>query len=150
MADILMLEPDTLMASTYRQVCAYAGHNMRRVVSAQEGVFEVDERRPDIIIVEVQLIAHSGIEFLYELRSYPEWQDIPALIHSIVPPCEFEDSMDLLRNMLGVKEYLYKPHTSVQGFLRAVRETLAVPASIIPAESAGVNTTGSCAQLQVS
>ncbi|HSH55849.1 MAG TPA: response regulator [Candidatus Limnocylindrales bacterium] len=126
MADILLLEPDKLLAETYQAICRHAGHTIRQAVSAQEAVFAVDERMPDVILVELQLIAHSGIEFMYELRSYHEWQTIPLLIHSCIPPSEFEDSMALLQGMLGVKEYLYKPHTTLQDLLQAISN--AVPA----------------------
>ncbi len=122
MADILMLEPDAVLARIYRQALETAGHTIRRSVSAQDGIFQVDTRRPDIVIVELQLVAHSGIEFLYELRSYSEWQKIPVLIHSCIPPIEFEDSQQLLKEMLRVHAYLYKPQTTLQSLLRAVRE----------------------------
>jgi CheY-like chemotaxis protein len=122
MANILMLEPDAILANTYRQAFELDGHSVRRSVSAQDAVFLVDELTPDVILVEIQLVAHSGIEFLYELRSYAEWQRIPVLIHSCIPPLEFEDSMGLFKDMLHVRAYLYKPHTTLQGLLRAVRE----------------------------
>lgn len=121
-----MLEPDSVLASTYRQVLEAAGHTVRRSVSAQDSIFQVDERQPDVILVELQLVAHSGIEFLYELRSYGEWLDIPVLIHSSIPPTEFADSATLLRDHLRVKEYLYKPQTSLQRLLREVRDAVAV------------------------
>ena len=127
MAEVLLLEPDTILADTYMKALAYFGHHTRRTVSAQDAVFKVDELRPDIIIVELQLVAHSGIEFLYELRSYAEWQDIPVIIHSCVPPNEFSDSHKLLRDRLGVQHYLYKPQTSLQTLVRAVREITAIP-----------------------
>lgn len=122
MANVLMLEPDAVLADTYRQLFELAGYQVRRAVSAQDAVFQVDELRPDVILVEIQLVAHSGIEFLYELRSYSDWQHIPVLIHSCIPPIEFEDSMELLKNMLHVHQYLYKPQTTLQALLRAVRE----------------------------
>lgn len=117
-----MLEPDAVLANTYRSALEVAGHTVRRTVSAQDGVFQIDASKPDVILVEIQLVAHSGIEFLYELRSYAEWQHIPVLIHSCIPPTEFEGSMGLLRELLNVREYLYKPHTSLMALLRAVRE----------------------------
>lgn len=131
MPNILMLEPDAILARTYRQAFEHAGHAVRRSVSAQDAVFQVDELVPDVILTEIQLTAHSGIEFLYELRSYAEWQHIPVLIHSCIPPSEFEHSMALLRDMLKVCGYLYKPHTTLQTLLRTVRETVetAVPAT---------------------
>jgi DNA-binding response OmpR family regulator len=122
MANILLLEPDAILATTYQKAFEHTGSTVRRSVSAQDAVFLVDENPPDVIIVEIQLIAHSGIEFLYELRSYAEWQHIPVLIHSCIPPSEFEHSMELLRGMLNVRGYLYKPHTTLQSLLRAVRE----------------------------
>lgn len=123
MADVLILEPDAQLAQIYRQALEHEGHSVRRTVSAQDAVFMVDESLPDLILVEIQLVAHSGIEFLYELRSYAEWQHIPALIHSCIPPSEFEDSIELLRDRLHVTAYLYKPQTTLQSLLRAVRET---------------------------
>ncbi len=122
MANIILLEPDAILMDLYARALESAEHHVRTVISAQEAIFEVDEARPDLIIVELQLVAHSGIEFLYELRSYPEWQDIPVLVQSIIPPTEFTDSMQLLRGQLGVVAYLYKPQTSLQALLRAVNQ----------------------------
>ncbi|GEM_PF-123492 len=120
MSKILLLEPDAILANLYIKAFEHVGHYVRRTVSAQDAVFQVDELLPDVVVVELQLVAHSGIEFLYELRSYQEWQHIPVLIHSCIPPTEFADSMSLLRHTLGVTQYLYKPHTSLQTLLRAV------------------------------
>jgi DNA-binding response OmpR family regulator len=122
MANILMLEPDRILGNTYQQAFELDGHTVRRTVSAQDAVFQVDELMPDLIVVEIQLVAHSGIEFLYELRSYADWQRIPVLIHSCIPPIEFEESMQLFKGMLHVRAYLYKPHTTLQTLLRAVHE----------------------------
>lgn len=124
MANILMLEPDEQLAGIYQTAFEHVGYAVRRSVSAQEAVFQIDDHLPDIIIVELQLVAHGGIEFLYELRSYCEWQHIPVLIHSCIPPIEFEDSMQLLTGMLNVKAYLYKPHTTLQTLLREVRTAM--------------------------
>ena len=127
MAHILLLEPDKVLAELYIAALQQQGHVVRRTVSAQDAVFKVDELLPDVVIVELQLVAHSGIEFLYELRSYAEWQRIPVVIHSCVPPSEFDGSMNVLRKSLGVAEYLYKPHTSLRALLRTVRELAAPP-----------------------
>jgi len=115
-----MLEPDAVLADVYSQALALDGHVVRRTVSAQDGVFKVDELRPDLILVELQLVAHSGIEFLYELRSYSDWQSIPVIVHSCIPPTEFEESGELLRDLLHVRGYLYKPQTTLRTLLREV------------------------------
>lgn len=143
MKNILMLEPDAVLARTYRQAFELSGYEVRRSVSAQDAVFQVDEVPPDVILVELQLVAHSGIEFLYELRSYTEWQHIPVLIHSCIPPSEFDGSMQLLKQFLNVRSYLYKPHTSLQTLLREVREA----AQEIPEELKSINSAALLASL---
>jgi DNA-binding response OmpR family regulator len=125
MANILLLEPDSILATVYERAFEHVGHSVRRTVSAQDAVFQFDELVPHVVVVELQLVAHSGIEFLYELRSYHEWQKVPVIVHSCVPPTEFSDSMNLLRDKLGVKQYLYKPHTSLAKLLRSIDEVIA-------------------------
>lgn len=119
---LLLIEPDRVLASIYQQALGAAGHEVRGAVSAQSAVFSADERTPDIVVLELQLVSHSGIEFLYEFRSYPEWQTLPVIILSQVPASEFSDSRKLLRDELGVVTYLYKPHTSLKRLVSAVSE----------------------------
>ena len=137
MSQILLIEPDAVLAEAYIKAFTHQGHETRLTVSAQDGVFKVDEQLPDVVIVELQLVAHSGIEFLYELRSYAEWQAIPVIIHSCIPPAEFSDSMKLLRDRLGVATYLYKPQTSLRMLLRAIRDSVQMP-SLAAASTAGL------------
>jgi DNA-binding response OmpR family regulator len=128
MAKILLIEPDRLLAETYFLALNDAGHQVMACAGAQSAVMVADRQQPDLVILELQLVEHSGIEFLYEFRSYAEWQDIPAIIHSLVPPSEFETSRRLLEKELGVKAYLHKPHTSLRHLLSTVSEHIPVKA----------------------
>jgi DNA-binding response OmpR family regulator len=89
MARILLLEPDQVLAEAYRQALQQQGHSVVLSTSAQTAVLVADDHRPDLVILELQLVEHSGIEFLYEFRSYADWQDIAVIIQSQVPPGEF-------------------------------------------------------------
>ncbi len=119
---ILLVEPDKLLARTYKQALESAGHEVMVDGTAQGAVHAADEQAPDLVLLEMQLVSHSGVEFLYEFRSYSDWQDIPVIVLSQVPPAEFLGSWDLLQRELGVKKYLYKPHTSLKKLLRTVNE----------------------------
>ena len=121
---ILLVEPDRLLAETYYQALTAAGYRVTVCAGAQSAIFAADERTPDIVVLELQLIEHSGIEFLYEFRSYAEWQHIPAIVLSQVPPAEFNGSRRLLIHELGVRTYLYKPHASLRKLLAVVDELL--------------------------
>jgi DNA-binding response OmpR family regulator len=123
MSRVLLIEPDRVLAEIYkRAIQANDKTSVKTVSSAQSAIMAADEKKPDLVILELQLIEHSGVEFLYEFRSYPEWQSIPILVHTMVPFGEFRDNWQLLQDELGVRVYLYKPHTSLYQLQKHVRE----------------------------
>lgn len=128
MAHILLIEPDRLLADTYRQALEFAGHSVVMCAGAQSAIFAADEQQPDLVIMELQLIGHSGIEFLYEFRTYDDWQHVPVVILSGVPAGEFASSWGLLKHELDVQAYLYKTLTPLYKLLRIVSELAAQPA----------------------
>lgn len=128
MANVLLIEPDRLLAETFYRAFTAAGHEVLVCASAQSAVFAADAVKPDAVVLELQLIEHSGIEFLYEFRSYPEWQNVPVILHTNVPPSEFLHSGEILKKELGVGIYLYKPLTGLRQLLRSLHEQLSVPA----------------------
>ncbi len=119
---ILLVEPDTLLAQTYKQTLESAGHEVVVDGTAQGAVLAADLSKPELVILELQLASHGGIEFLYEFRSYPDWQHIPVMVLSHVPPAEFADNWKLLQHELGVEKYLYKPRTSLAKLERMVNQ----------------------------
>lgn len=123
MADILLIEPDRILTRIY---CAYLrerGHIVTAAFGAQAAVQELDMHKPDVVVLEMQLAGHNGIEFLYELRSYPDWQDIPVVLHTMVLLESLKLSADLLRAM-GVTQYLYKPATLLHHLEEVVNEVV--------------------------
>jgi DNA-binding response OmpR family regulator len=80
MADILLLKTDRQLASNTAGFFKRAGHNLRYFSDPQAAVVAIDKSKPDLIIVDLFLAARSGIEFLFELRSYPEWESLLVLV----------------------------------------------------------------------
>lgn len=128
MSQLILIEPDRILAETYRRALAAAGHRVVPCASAQAAILAADQQKPDIVIMELQLVEHSGIEFLYEFRSYHDWQAVPVVIHSLVPPAEFGPNRQLLARELAVKTYLYKPATTLAQLLQIVDQELVVAA----------------------
>ncbi|GAC1498969.1 MAG: hypothetical protein NVS1B10_01200 [Candidatus Saccharimonadales bacterium] len=124
MTNVLLIEPDRILAETYASYLSDSGYQVVACAGAQAAIIAADQTRPDIIILELQLIEHSGIEFLYELRSYPEWQDIPVVIHSWVPIIEFKDTWTALSDELNVHDYLYKPQVTMKKLESCIEKTL--------------------------
>jgi DNA-binding response OmpR family regulator len=128
MANILLIEPDRILADTFCRALEKAGHKVSVCAGAQAAVLAADRVKPDLVILELQLVEHSGIEFLYEFRSYPDWQNIPAIVFSQVPPAEFNNNHEILKNELNVTSYLYKPQTTLTQLTSVISEQLTVAA----------------------
>lgn len=124
MPRILVLEPDRLLAETYRQALERAGYDAEYVTSGQAAVDSADEQTPDLIVLELQLPAHNGLEFLYEFRSYTDWQQVPVIVNTNIPISSIGSVEDSLYGKLGIKAWHYKPETSLQLLIRSINEEL--------------------------
>jgi DNA-binding response OmpR family regulator len=125
---VLLIEPDRLQAATLTQVLTQAGHSVAHAVSAQGAISRADDQVPDVVVLELQLPHHNGVEFLYEFRSYFEWLHIPVVVHSFVPPRELKHAATLHAE-LGVARVLYKPQTSFGALCEAVARAASPVAS---------------------
>lgn len=126
MARILLIEPDKILATTYSECLTQSGHKVIWKTSGQRAIEAADDQCPDLVIVELQLPGHNGLEFLYEFRSYTEWQEVPVIVLTHVPRREIEGSAawPLLNTV-----FLYKPTTKLAKLLEAVNDaTIAVSA----------------------
>ena len=121
MKQILIIEPDVVLADIYSKALTTQGFKVIVAGDAQSAISLADKDRPDLIVMEIQLASHNGIEFIYELRSYPEWQSIPIIIQSLVPLSEFNTK---ITEHLGVISYLYKSSTSLLKLINEVNKGL--------------------------
>lgn len=120
---VLLIESDRVLARTYAAYLRQNGCEVGLAADAQSAVHALDSFQPELIVLELQLVRHNGIEFLYELRSYADWQEIPVIAHTMLAPGNVNLSADVLA-ALGVVQYLYKPATSLERLGRVVREVL--------------------------
>ena len=116
---VLIVEPDKILAKAYVQHFTAAGLNVLVARDGQTAVHSIDEEMPDALVLELQLGAHSGIEFLHELRSYEDWAGIPIIVNSSVPKDAFGVS-DAAWQRLGISWYFYKPKTSSKQLIGAL------------------------------
>jgi DNA-binding response OmpR family regulator len=125
MARILLIEPNSLLAGQYQAVLHHGGHEVSWCANGQDGIEQADGINPDLLILELLLPGHSGVEFLYEFRSYADWQDLPAIVLSSVPRPELKLDAKSMTD-LGVVTYLYKPETPLAKLLRSVNRALSI------------------------
>lgn len=121
MSTIYLLETDRQLGKAAKAY--FAGHDLYYFADPQAAVSAADIHRPDVVVLDLFLAGRSGIEFLYELRSYPDWQHLPVLVTGHLPAKELAGYHDSLCE-LKVHKYLPKHSTSLQDLLAEVELAL--------------------------
>ena len=128
MAQILLIEPDKILAGNIRDYFAKANHKVITHNDLQKAVQSADGNLPAVVIMELQLAGRSGIEFLYEFRSYPDWQSVPVVIYTSYKTEDLLAYGGVFKD-LNTSKVLYKPEAGLGALLSAAEEQL-VPATI--------------------
>ena len=123
-ANILLLEPDAIMGRIYQTSLTKKGHVVNRFSNADAAIASIDQHLPDLVIVELQLPMHNGVEFLYEFRSYQDLVHIPVVILTNIPPM-LKSFNSGFWEQLGVAAYHYKPLTKLSDLTRSIDRVLA-------------------------
>lgn len=124
MKRIVLIEPNSVLAKLYQQMLQKNGYDVVHVTTAQAGIDAADIANPDAVVLELQIPKHNGIEFLYEFRSYPEWNNIPVIVNTVISPDRLEGLETSFRQDFAVCAILYKPKTSLNQLLRVLNEQL--------------------------
>jgi DNA-binding response OmpR family regulator len=122
MANVLLLEPDSVLANTYMKALEQVGHDVACCTTAEDAFQAMDDLRPHVVVLELQLVGYDGIGFLHELRSYADGLLLPIVVNTNIPPQELRPLAEVMGRDLGVKVCLYKPRTTLRQLIRAVQD----------------------------
>lgn len=129
MAHILILEPDRLLAGSLAAFFANAKHTSSVHSDPQSALSSADSKNPDVIIAELQLAGRSGVEFLYEFRSYADWQGTPIIIFTNLHPDQIAGYQEVIKD-LNVFTCVYKAQTGLAGLLDIAQLALPTHAKV--------------------
>lgn len=124
MKHLLLIEDDPWLAELYSDVLSELSDSHVHHASTAKKAFELlNQHAIDIIILDMFLPDHNGVEFLHEVASYDDSQKIPIIILSAVNEHDFGMSDERWRQY-GVVQYLYKPTTKPAQLATAVKQHL--------------------------
>ncbi|HZP55756.1 MAG TPA: response regulator [Candidatus Saccharimonadales bacterium] len=112
MANVLLIESDKILAVNASKALKKSGHKVIWQVDPQLALDSADTKLPDVIILDLILANRGGVEFMYEFRSYPDWQAVPIIIFSSLSPEELRGVLNGF-NHLNISAYHYKSSTSL-------------------------------------
>jgi two-component system, OmpR family, phosphate regulon response regulator PhoB len=78
--DVLLIEDSKTQAAQIKATLESVGLQVRVAYDGQEGLREVMERRPDLIVLDVKLPGMDGFQVCRRLKRTPETQSIPIIM----------------------------------------------------------------------
>lgn len=118
MLRLLLVEPDKTMGQTYLKYFQELGYQVSWAQTSEQALEVIDSEMPNIIILELQIPVHNGLELLYEIRSYSDWEPIKIIINTSVK--EFKLKQSMVYKQLKISKYLYKPDTGLEKLKLAI------------------------------
>ena len=119
MSLILIIEDNEKNLKLVRDVLQVKGYATIEAGNAEDGIALARERKPDLILMDIQLPGMSGIEALKVLRADTTTAAIPAIA---VTASVMQQDRRLITEA-GFDGYVGKP-INLKEFLEAVRSTL--------------------------
>ncbi len=121
MLRIVLIEPNTVLARQYSEAITDELNEVVIAHSAETALSALDAPT-DMIVLELQLGPHNGLELLYEIRSYEDLAETPVVILSNVSSSYVTNAKSY--ELLGISEYLYKPQTTLRSLKRTITSLL--------------------------
>ncbi len=124
---ILVIEDEDALATLLQYNLQKEGYEVVISSDGEDGLMQVDERLPDLVVLDWMLPKVSGIEVCRRLRSRPETRNLPIIMLT----ARGEES-DRVRGLdTGADDYLTKPFSMtelvarIRAVLRRIRPGLA-------------------------
>jgi len=102
MAKVLVIEDDALLLDFLKESLKREGFEVETANNGNKGVKYAREKRPDIIISDINMPGLSGHEVLTELQEDPKTNNIPFIF--LTGKIDMDDLREGMR--LGADDYL--------------------------------------------
>jgi DNA-binding response OmpR family regulator len=120
---VLLIEPNILAGKLYASALQKISCEVKLASDGQSALYAMDKFNIQCVILELDMSAHNGFEFLYEFCSQEDWNKIPIVIHSSINPNLFVKMLTPWSD-LNVIEYLYKPTSSLMDLQNSIKSVL--------------------------
>ena len=74
------MEDDNFVAEVYSTKLVEMGYEVRIAQNGEEGLEDVEEDKPDLILLDIIMPVMGGIEMLEEIKKKEEWKNIPVIL----------------------------------------------------------------------
>ena len=119
---VLIVEDDNWLAESYSLILTQAGWSSHTVHSAKRALEAIDDKIPDVVLLDVLLPGANAIELMHELQSHTDTKELPIVL------CTTLTSHHLDKDNLekyGVRAVLNKARLTPRHLLAALQQAIA-------------------------
>ncbi len=114
----MIVEDDPFFHEVYKKMLKDTNYELVHTYDGSEAFAELQEKKPDIIILDMLMDMMTGDTFFLYLKSMPEFADIPVLIISSFPKRKFKN----LRRIDPNLKFIEKLHVTRQRLFNELRK----------------------------
>lgn len=117
---VLIIEDDTALAENLSDTIKSAGIDALVCHDGETGFRRIEEKKPDLILLDLVLPKKHGLKVLEDLQKNPELKKIPVIVlTNLESPHDIEKA-----SSLGIKAYLVKANYTLAEILKKIKEVL--------------------------
>lgn len=117
---IAIIEDDSTLVRSLSQMFEEKGFEIYSSVDGETGLRIVEEKKPDLVVLDIILPRKSGFEVMEALAANPELSHIPVVVLT-----NLESTHDVNRMIeLGAKAFLVKTNYSLEEVANKIKEIL--------------------------
>lgn len=118
---IVLVEDDETLSEVLYSELTEAGFDVTPAFDGNEGLKQVKEKKPNLVLLDIILPEKTGFEVLEELKKSPDTAKIPVIILSLLG--EDEDIKKGLK--LGADDYIVKSSHAIAEIVEKVKNFFA-------------------------
>ena len=120
MTKIAIIEDDAMIAQMYQMKFELDGFFVEISNNGSDGLKMLDDFKPDLLLLDIQLPEISGIEVLKKLRQKANFKNLPIILLTNSDRSEIPENSEPLKSA----NYIVKANLTPRQVVEKVKETL--------------------------
>ncbi|MBU0546832.1 response regulator [Patescibacteria group bacterium] len=118
--NILLVEDDPFIIDIYSTKLKEAGFDVQSSTDGEDALKKIKDGNPDLILLDIVLPKLTGLECLKQIKSFPQFKDIPIIILSnLGQKYEVEKGLQM-----GANKYLIKAHYTPSEIIKEIKQII--------------------------
>jgi len=123
MASILIIDDEAACRNPLARLLQIEGYEITQAADGLEALQRMEERRHDLLLLDLLMPRMDGVTFLERLRADPRFASTPVFLIT----ANHDPRMLNRAKELGIQEYLFKGDIQFMRMLELIKKTLGEP-----------------------